>query len=38
METNICIQGKIEKHTKDFYKNFSECKLCNRKRSLKCYF
>ena len=38
METKTCSMCKIEKHINNFYKNYSECEDCNRKRGLKRYY
>ena len=38
MESKICTQRNIEKHIKNFYKKYSECKDCNIKRDVKRYF
>ena len=38
MESKICTQCKIEKHNRDFYKKYPECKICNSIRSSKRYY
>ena len=38
MESKICTQCNFEKHINNSYKNYSECKNCNIKRSVKRYF
>ena len=38
MDTKICSICKIEKHINNFYKNYSECRDCNRTRGLKHYY
>ena len=38
MENKICTVCKIEKHINKFYRNYSECKDCNIKRSVKRYY
>ena len=38
METKTCTMCNFEKHIINFYKNYSECKDCNRARGLKRYF
>ena len=38
METKTCSMCKIEKHINIFYKKFSECEDCHRKRGLKRYY
>ena len=38
METKTCSMCKIEKHINNFYKKFSECEDCHRKRGLKRYY
>ena len=38
METKTCALCNIEKHNNKFYKNYSECKDCNRTRRLKPYY
>ena len=35
MDTKICGMCKIEKHTTNFYKKYSECRDCYRTRGLK---
>ena len=37
MDTKMCTIFKIEKHTKNFYKKYTECIDCNRARGLKRY-
>ena len=34
MESKICTQSNLEKHNKNFYKKYSECKDCNIKRGV----
>ena len=38
MDTKICSMWKFEKHIKNFYKKYSECRDCNRARGLKRYY
>ena len=38
MDTKNCSMCNIEKHIKNFYKNYSECRDCNRARGLKRYY
>ena len=38
MESKICSMCNLEKHIKNFKKNFSECKACSNERSLKKYY
>ena len=38
MNTKICSMCIIEKHIKNFYKKYSECRDCNRARGLKRYY
>ena len=38
MYTKTCSMCTIEKHINNFYKNYSECKGCNRARELECYY
>ena len=37
METKNCTQCNVEKNIEDFYNKYTECKICNRNRSLKRY-
>ena len=37
MGNKICTVCKIEKHINNFYKKYSECKVCNIKRGVKRY-
>ena len=37
MDTKLCSMCNIEKHINNFYKNYSECRDCNRARRLKRY-
>ena len=38
MDTRNCSMCNIEKHINKFYKNYSECKDCNRGRELERYY
>ena len=38
MERKICSQFTVEKNVRDFYKQNTECTVCNINRSLKRYF
>ena len=38
MVTKTCSMYNIEKHINNFYKNYSECRDCNRARGLKRYY
>ena len=38
MDTKTCSVCKIEKHIKNIYRKYSECKDCNRARGLKGYY
>ena len=38
MDTKTCSMCNIEKHINSFYKKYSECRHCNRKRGLKRYY
>ena len=38
MERKICNHYIIEKSIEDFYNKYTECKICNSKRSLKRYY
>ena len=38
MDTKTCTMCNIEKHIDNFYKKFSECRDCNRKKGLKRYY
>ena len=38
MERKICTHCNIEKNIDDFYSKYTECKICNSKRSLKRYY
>ena len=38
MESKICSMCCIEKHIKDLYKKYTECKKCRSIRSLKRYY
>ena len=38
MDTKICRMCNIEKHINNSYKNFSECRDCNRARGLTRYY
>ena len=38
MDTKVCSMCNIEKHLKDFNKNYTECKDCYGKRRLKRYY
>ena len=38
MKSKICTQCKVEKLINNFYKKDSECKDCNSKRGLRCYY
>ena len=38
MDTKICSMCNTEKHINNFYKKFSECRVCNRARGLKRYY
>ena len=38
MASKISTKCTIEKHIKDFCKKYTECKNCNRVRSLKRYY
>ena len=38
MDSKICTRRKIEKKIEDFYNKYTECKVCNGKRSLKRYY
>ena len=38
MENKTCSMCKIEKHIKDFYKKYTECRTCNSKRNFKRYY
>ena len=38
MDTKTCTMCKTEKHINNFYKNYSECRDCNRARGLKRYY
>ena len=38
MESKICTQCDIGKHFNNFYKKYSECKMCNIKRGVKPYY
>ena len=38
MDSKTCIMCKNGKHTKNIYKRYSECRGCNRTRSLKRYY
>ena len=38
MDTKTCTMCNIEKDINSFYKNFSECRHCNRARGLKRYY
>ena len=38
MESKICTQCNIEKHIKNLYKKYSECKNCNIKRGVERCF
>ena len=37
MERKVCTHCNLEKHIKDFYNNYTECKISNSNRSLKRY-
>ena len=37
MDTKTCSMCIIEKHINNFYKQYSECRDCNRARGLKRY-
>ena len=37
MDSKTCTTCKNEKHIKNFYKKYTECKDCNRTRGLKRY-
>ena len=37
MNLKTCTMCNIEKHIKNFYKKYSECKDCKRTRGLNCY-
>ena len=37
MERKFCTQCNIGNLIEDFYNEYTECKLCNRKRNLKRY-
>ena len=38
MESKICSKCNTEKSIISFYNKYSECKDCNSKRGLKCYY
>ena len=38
MESKKCTIVDFEKTIEDFYKKYTECKDCNSKRTLKCYY
>ena len=38
MDTKTCSMCNIEKHIKNFHKNYSECRDCNRARGLKRFY
>ena len=38
MDTKICSMCNIEIHINNFYKKYSECRDCNRARTLKRYY
>ena len=38
MEKKICTQCNIEENFEDSYSKFTECKFCNKNRSLECYY
>ena len=38
MESKIFTQCKVEKHINTFQEKFTDCKSCNKKRSLKSYY
>ena len=38
MDTKVCSICNIEEHINIFYKNYSECKDCNRARGLKRFY
>ena len=38
MDTKMCTICNIEKDINNFYKNYSECRDCNRTRGLKRYY
>ena len=38
MVTETCSMYNIEKHINNFYKDYSECRECNRARGLKQYY
>ena len=38
MDNKTCTVCNIEKHIKNFYKRYSECRNCNIKRGVKRYF
>ena len=37
MDNKICTRCNIEKSIEDFHNKYTECKICNRNRSLKRY-
>ena len=38
MESKNCTRCNIEESIEDFYSKYTECKICNSKRSLKRYY
>ena len=38
MERKVCTRCVIVKNIDDFYNKYTECKNCNNKRGVKCYF
>ena len=38
MDRKICTHCNVEKNIEDFYNKYTECKICNRNRSLKRYY
>ena len=38
MHGEICIRCNIEKNIEEFYNTYTDCKICNSNRSLKCSY
>ena len=38
MDSKVCVVCNIEKSIDNFYNKYRECKQCNFKRSMKCYY